>query len=281
MKISLGALAGRWTRSATFAFYDAVALSSVDVVYIGTAVHGTLAGLQQRDCLAVARELASGGKEVVLSVHAVTDSTDAEGFHAWIEDCDLPVEVGDARTFRLLAGKVPLVIGTGMPCANGTDLKRLVELGARRWVMPAVCKGEFAQALACADDARCEIELPVLSPRRFARWQCRVEACRYEGWPLHAMPGCDLDAAADSAAPDWASDLDELGRAGVAILRVTPRDSSAVGLSQTLGELMLGETGAREAYATYALSLRRNVACATAAFRSRQCLAPRAGAGIR
>ncbi|SDC81543.1 hypothetical protein [Paraburkholderia lycopersici] len=282
MKISLGALAGRWNRSETFAFYDAVALSSVDVVYIGAALHGPLGGLQQRDCLAVARELASGGKEVVLSVRAGAEVRDTEDSHAWIEDCGLPVEVGDARTFRLLAGKVPLVLGAAMPCVSGVELRRMVELGARRWVLPAVCKGEVVQALACAGDARCEIELPVLSPRRFARWQCRVEVCGYEGWPLHAMPGCDLDASPDDTAPDWASDLDELQRAGVSILRVTPRDAGDVGLSQTLCEWLRGDIDAQAAYAEYAASPERSRARVSGALHPWQrCLFQRIYAGVR
>ncbi|CAG9268232.1 hypothetical protein [Paraburkholderia unamae] len=258
MKISLGALAARWNRSDSFAFYDAVALSSVDVVYVGIAVRGVQGGLQQRDCLAVARELSSGGKEVVLSVRAGADLPGSEDAHAWIEDCELPVEVGDARTFRLLAGKVPLVMGAGMPCASAVELRRLVELGARRRVMTAVCKGEVAQALACAVESRCEMELPVLSPRRFARWRCRVEACNYEGWPLHAMPGCDLAASPDETAPDWASDLDELRRAGVGVLRVTPRDTGDIGLSQALCEWVRGDIDARAAYAEYAASPERS-----------------------
>ncbi|WP_042266861.1 hypothetical protein [Paraburkholderia heleia] len=259
MKISLGALVGRWSRSATMAFYDTVALSSVDVVYIGVAIHGTLAGLQERDCLALAHELALGGKEVVLSVHAGSANRDADCVHTWIEDTDLPVEVGDAWTLRLLAGKVPLVIGAGVPCTGGADLKRLLDLGARRWVLPAVCKGEVIQNLAHAGDgnADCEIELPVLSPRPFSRWNCRVESCSYEGWARHAMPGCDRDASSAHLVPDWASDLDTLRALGVAILRLTPRAAGTVGLSQTLADLLRGEVDARDAFATYAASLRR------------------------
>lgn len=246
------------------AFYDAVALSPVDVIYIGAAIYGTLAGLQERDCLALARELASCGKEVVLSVHAGSGGRDADRFHTWIGDTDLPVEVGDTWTLRLLAGKVPLVIGAGVPCADGVELKRLLGLGARRWVLPSVCKGEVMQAIVQTGDcnADCEIELPVLSPRPFARWNCRVETCRYEGLARHAMPGCDRDASSEHLVPDWASDLDALRALRVAILRLTPGATGNVGLSETLVDLLQGKLDARDAFATYAASLRRGRTCA-------------------
>jgi O2-independent ubiquinone biosynthesis protein UbiV len=254
VKISIGALAGNWTRTATMAFYDAVALSPADIVYIGTAIHSPLAGLRKRDCLAVARELEAGGKEVVLSVRAAAGEWDAESFNAWIADCTLAVEVSDARTFQMLAAKVPLVIGTGVPCASADTLTQLVGLGAKRWVTPAVCKGEVVKMLAYAAGAGCEIEQPVLSPRHFSRWQRRVEDCPYEGSPMHGMPGCDRETSLKRDAPDWADDLEMLRTAGVEILRVTPRHVRDVEVSQILSELVRGEVGAREAYERYAES---------------------------
>jgi O2-independent ubiquinone biosynthesis protein UbiV len=252
VKISIGALGGSWNRSATMAFYDAVALSSVDIVYIGTAIYSPLAGLRQRDCLAVARELAAGGKEVVLSVRPAAGEWDAGSFNAWVADCALPVEVGDARTLQMLAGKVPLVIGADVPCASSAALRQLAELGAKRWVTPAVCRGEVVKVLAYAGDAGCEIEQPVLSPRHFSRWQRRIEDCPYEGSPIHGLPGCDREGSSRSDAPDWARDLTVLRTAGVAILRVTPRTVRDVEVSQLLGELVRGEVDAGEAYERYA-----------------------------
>lgn len=251
LKISIGAVAGTWTRSATMAFYDAVALSSVDVVYIGTTIHSPQGGLQKRDCLAVARELTASGKEVVLSVRAAPQDCDVEDFHTWIADSALPVEVSDARTFQLLAGKVPLVIGMGMPCENKATLLRLVDMGAVRWVSPAVCRGEFVRMVSYARDADCEIEQPVLSPRQFSRWKCRVDGCPYEGWALHSLPGCDRNADMKGVEPDWAGDLNMHRASGVSILRVTPKDVHDAGVSEILGELVRSEVDAREAYARY------------------------------
>ncbi|RQH06954.1 hypothetical protein [Paraburkholderia dinghuensis] len=251
MKISIGAIAGNWTRSATMAFYDAVALSSVDIVYIGTTIHSALGGLQKRDCLAVARELIAGGKEVVLSVRAAADEWAAEGSHAWIADCTLPVEVSDTRTLQMLAGKVPLVIGSGVQCKDLTTLTQLVALGAKRWVTPAICRGEVVKVLTFAADAACEIEQPVLSPRHYSRWACRVDDCPYEGWPIHGLPGCDREASLESPDPDWVHDLKMLRTAGVSIMRVTPRTVRDVEVSQILGELVRGEVDAQEAYARY------------------------------
>jgi O2-independent ubiquinone biosynthesis protein UbiV len=249
VKISIGALAGNWTRSRTMAFYDAVALSSADIVYIGSTINSATAGLQKRDCLAVARELAAAGKEVVLSVRAAAGELDADSSSAWIADSTLPVEVSDVRTLQMLAAKVPLVIGKGVPCASRATLMQLVGLGAKRWVTPAVCRGEVVNMLTYAGDAGCEIEQPVLSPRHFSRWVCRVEACPYEGWAMYGMPGCDREASLETPDPDWGRDLKMLRTAGVAILRVTPRHVRDVEVCQALGELMRGEVDGDEAYA--------------------------------
>lgn len=251
MKISIGALAGNWTRSRAMAFYDAVALSSVDIVYIGTTINSPTAGLQKRDCLAVARELAAAGKEVVLSVRAAAGEPDADSSNAWIADGSLPVEVGDVRTLQMLAGKVPLVIGKGVPCTNRDTLMQLVGSGAKRWVTPAVCRGEVVNMLTYASDTGCEIEQPVLSPRHFSRWVCRVESCPFEGWAMYGMPGCDREASLETPNPDWTRDVKMLRTAGVAVLRVSPRHLRDVEVSQTLGELMRGEVGSEEAFAQY------------------------------
>ena len=281
VKISVGAITGQWSRSAAMAFYDAVALSSANIVYLGVTNHTPHATLQRRDCLAVARELAADGKEVVLSARTAGDVRDAESFRAWIEECGLPVEADDATTLRLLSGRAQLVIGPGVPCENGTALKQLMELGARRWVIPAVCKGEVMQALSYGGNAGCEIELPVLSHRKFSRWRCRVDACPYEDWPRHAMPGCDLDASPEHVAPDWACDIATLRAAGVAILRVTPRHVRDVALSQTLSELVRGEIDAQEAYAQYAAGLDTRVRAAAARHPCRPEAVCQAGAGFR
>jgi collagenase-like PrtC family protease len=163
--------------------------------------------------------------------------------------------VDDVTTLKQLSGRVPLVIGPGVQCESAAALRQLMELGARRWVIPAVCKGEAMQVLSYAGNAGCEIELPVLSSRKFSRWRCRVESCPYEDWPRHALPGCDLDASPEDVIPNWACDITTLRAAGVAILRVTPRHVRDVALSQTLGELVRGEIDARQAYAQYAATL--------------------------
>lgn len=281
MKISVGAIAGQWSRSAMMAFYDAVALSSASIVYLGVTNHTPQSTLQRRDCLAVARELAADGKEVVLSVRTVGDARDAETFYTWIEACGLPVEADDATTLKLLSGRAPLVIGPGVPCESSAALNQLMELGARRWVLPAVCKGEAMQALSYGGNAGCEIELPVLSHRKFARWRCRVESCPYEDQPRHAMPGCDLDACPEHVVPNWACDITTLRAAGVAILRVTPRHVRDVAISQTLGELVRGEIDARQAYARYAAALDTRDRVAAARHPWRPDVVCQAGAGFR
>ena len=57
MKISIGPVPVNWSRKAVMAFYDAVALSSVDIVYVGNVLHAARSCVQRKERLAIARAI--------------------------------------------------------------------------------------------------------------------------------------------------------------------------------------------------------------------------------
>lgn len=244
MKVSIAPLPACWSRDAVTNFYDAVALSSVDIVYIGNVLCSSRPVVQRRERLAIARELASSGKEVVLSVRRSSEEVAADSATKWIRESGFRIEAGDANSLALLAGNASFVAGPEIPCDGASTLRRLVEWGATRWVMNAVCAGDAMQALKHARGAACEIELPVLHRRQVSDSQCPIVNCVHGGESICRLMGCDHAGRAQLGPPDWPSGIDRLRVGRVSILRVVPRTPREINLAQMLSELVRVEIGA-------------------------------------
>ena len=66
-KLSLGPVPYFWSRETLLAFYDRMAVSPVDIVYLGETVCSKRRSLKPADWLELATELQAAGKDVVLS----------------------------------------------------------------------------------------------------------------------------------------------------------------------------------------------------------------------
>ena len=67
MKLALGPILYYWERDTVFNFYDEIAATPVDIVYLGETVCSRRHILRTDDWLEIADKLADAGKEVVLS----------------------------------------------------------------------------------------------------------------------------------------------------------------------------------------------------------------------
>lgn len=141
MKLALGPLLYYWQRDAVFAFYDAMAATPVDVVYLGETVCSRRHELRLADWLDIATRLQDAGKEVVLSTQVLLESgTDVSTMHRIAGNGDFRVEANDMGAVHCLAGKVPFVAGPHLNLYNLASLQWMATLGASRWVMPLEMK---------------------------------------------------------------------------------------------------------------------------------------------
>ena len=136
MKIALGPLQYYWPRDTVFAFYDAMADTPVDIVYLGETVCSRRHELRPSDWLALADRLAAAGKEVVLSTQVLIESpSDLSALRRVAANGRFLVEANDMGAVHCVDGR-PFVAGPHLNVYNPATLALLARAGAVRWVAP-------------------------------------------------------------------------------------------------------------------------------------------------
>ena len=140
MKLALGPLLYYWPRETVLGFYEAVAKSPVDIVYLGETVCSRRRELRLADWLSVAAMLKEAGKEVILSTQVLIESgSDVTILHKIAEmsiNGDFMVEANDMGAVHCLEGKVPFVAGPHLNIYNLPTLQWMAALNIKRWVIP-------------------------------------------------------------------------------------------------------------------------------------------------
>jgi O2-independent ubiquinone biosynthesis protein UbiV len=141
MKIALGPLLYYWPRNTVFRFYESIAATPVDIVYLGEAVCSRRHELRLADWLEIAGKLRQAGKEVVLSTQVLLESgSDVGTMHKIAANGEYPVEANEMGAVHRLAGSVPFVAGPHLNLYNTPSLQWMASLGASRWVIPMEMK---------------------------------------------------------------------------------------------------------------------------------------------
>ncbi len=139
MKLSLGPLQYYWPRSQVFDFYDTLAGTPLDVVYLGETVCSRRHELRLADWLALGEMLRAAGKQVVLSTQVLLESTaDVGTMHKLVaNEPGFVVEANDMGAVHCLhqAGQ-PFVAGPHLNLYHPRAVGWIAQLGATRWVMP-------------------------------------------------------------------------------------------------------------------------------------------------
>jgi len=141
IRLSLGPLLYYWPRNTVFRFYEAMAATPVDIVYLGETVCSRRHELRLADWVEIAHKLVQAGKEVVLSTQVLLESgSDVAAMHKVAGNGEFLVEANDMGAVRRLAGKLPFVAGPHLNIYNQPTLQWLASLGATRWVIPLEMK---------------------------------------------------------------------------------------------------------------------------------------------
>lgn len=271
MRISLGPLLYYWPRERVHAFYDEIAGSAADIVYLGEVVCPRRHEVGLDDWIAIARRLAATGKEVVLSAQALTESEgDLKVLRRLAANGEFRVEANDWGAVRLLEAP-GWVAGPHLNVYNAETLDILRGRGAGRWVAPFeatrdVVRGVLGAARGIEGEVFAHGRLPLAhSARCFTarRFGLQKETCEYrclefpdgmaldtrEGQPLLAVNGVQTQSGGVYC---LVGQLAELRDAGVGVVRVSPQSRGSAQLLDTWRaacERALTAAEAREALA--------------------------------
>jgi len=138
MEFSMGNLQFYWEKDTVLDFYQKVADSNVEHVYLGESVCSKRRELRLDDWLEVGRELSTKGKSVVLSSLALLEAkSELATLKKVCLNGELKVEANDFGAVEILTdAKIPFVAGAALNLYNQHDLKVLLDRGMQRWVVP-------------------------------------------------------------------------------------------------------------------------------------------------
>lgn len=138
MKLALGPLQYYWPRTTVFDFYEAMAATAVDTVYLGEVTCSRRNELRLSDWLDVATLLREAGKEVVLSTMVLLESgSDVSAMHKITAQTEHGVEANDMGAVQSLhAHPRSFVAGPHLNIYNQPTLQWMHGMGATRWVAP-------------------------------------------------------------------------------------------------------------------------------------------------
>lgn len=242
-RLSLGPVSYYWSRQQLMAFYADIANTPVDIVYLGETVCSKRRALRLGDWLALAQQLESAGKEVVLSTLTLIEAeSELAQLRRICANGHCRVEANDMAAVQLLRRK-PFVTGPAINLYNQHSLACLIEMGLQRWVPPLELSRDALLQLMQHQPADIEVELFAYGRMPLA-YSARCFTAR-----AHALPkddcqfrcGDDPDGLALASAEDepflvlngiqtqsscsvnLLPELDNIRDMGIDVLRISPQ----------------------------------------------------------
>jgi O2-independent ubiquinone biosynthesis protein UbiV len=248
--LSIGPIQYFWQRQQVLAFYQQVADSAAEIVYLGEVICSKRRELRLDDWLAIGRELAQSGKEVILSSLTLLEAaSEVSSLQRLCLNDSFMVEANDVTAIQLLsrAGK-PFVTGPSVNIYNDRSLRLLACRGLKRWVLPVELDLEALKAMQAQRPEGVETEvfalgrLPLAYSARcytarshnLAKDNCQFICLDYpdgrllktrEGEEFLILNGIQTQSALTHQVLDQVPDLQVLG---VDILRISPQSGGTL-----------------------------------------------------
>ena len=147
-KLSLGPILYYWSREDVFSFYQRIAETPVDIVYLGETVCAKRRLLRQDDWFEIAEMLQQAGKEVVLSTLTLLEAnSDLGTLQKLCNNDQFMVEANDMAAVQMMSGKKPFVTGPAVNIYNSRTLEVLARAGLKRWTLPLELSKETLKSL--------------------------------------------------------------------------------------------------------------------------------------
>lgn len=136
-RLSLGPLLYYWPREDVFRFYESIAETPVDIIYLGETVCSKRRLLRPDAWLQIADLLQQAGKQVVLSTLTLLEAnSDLSSLRKICSNKQYMVEANDMSAVQLMSGKKSFVTGPAVNIYNSGTLKVLAHAGLKRWTLP-------------------------------------------------------------------------------------------------------------------------------------------------
>ena len=248
MKISLAAVPYFWSKEDYQDFYQQVAQTPVDIVYLGETVCSKRRSMKFQDWLDIAQLLHQAGKQVVLSTMTLLEAESELSYLSKIaRQIDYLIEANDMAAVQVAnENGNPFVVGAAINLYNNRALSILHKLGMCRWCVPVeLGREDLAPMLAHTGSLGIEVEYQVFGRmplaysarcftarhHRLAKDDCQFKCLDYEqgllvktqeGDSFAQINGIQTQSAKVSNLLDrWL----EMETIGVDVLRVVPLNS--------------------------------------------------------
>ena len=248
-KLSLGPILYYWDREKTFDFYQQVADSPIDIVYLGETVCSKRRIMRDEDWFAIAEDLERAGKEVIISTLTLLEaSSELSKLKSLCENGKYTVEANDMAAVNLLSGKQTFVSGPAINIYNSGTLRFLAKQGLKRWVLPIELSKDTLSSIQDERPDNIETEiffygrLPLaFSARCFTARSHNLQKddCQYrclddpdglllstrEDDPFLVLNGIQTQSAKTC---NLITDIDDMKKLGIDVLRISPQSKSTV-----------------------------------------------------
>ena len=268
MRLSLGPNLFFWPRQTVEDFYQQHINSPAEVIYLGETVCAKRRNLKPADWIELAKQLASSGKQIVLSTLALIEAgSDLAGVKRLCNNGEILVEANEMGAVQLMADqKLPFVAGPSLNIYNAYTLKLLHNQGLIRWVLPVELNAETlidiladAESLGIRDKIETEVfsfgYMPLAYSARcfttrfhnISKDNCQFVCQEYpEGLPMGSQEGEELfningiqtlSGRIQHLLPYW----QQMQEIGVDLMRISPQPNYTSEIIQRYHQVISGQ----------------------------------------